>query len=1524
MSQHLQHIIYLLLYTSLQVVKLDLKYNQLSTIPKSLFSLPVLEELILSNNSLKKLTDVARLPENLAVLDVSHNKLTTLPDHVQAPNLRHLNISSNSFSKVPPCISSFVTLTDLNLSNNPSILELPVQMGRLSMLQRLDLSNLDDIHNPPREMRRNARDCIDYLYNKLHNAKGFYHMKILVVGSTKGGKTTMVQTLVPRGKEKSKPYSESGLEISQWSYRPVLTYRAIFIFDIWDFGGPEASTVQCCFYCQDALYLLLFDITKGRAAIKELKCMLDKIVQRAPSSMVIFVGTHLDMVTTQQRANTDALVSQVRSLAQSYTHQLYIVNEVILVALKNGTKNISQLKNTIYHNAAKYKTQSGRDVMGLKIPATYHEVDKQLRLQQQVMHRGIPVPIMQLEDLMTTIKQMKFDMVMQDDPELQALTSFLTNRGSLLSYNNMTCNLHKLIFTDSLWLYDKAKKIITTGNKSPPSSNGILHLKNLPHLFNDITQLKHIDQLLILFDDFEVALLMDNQCLLVPSLIPQDRPQKILQPFQDGNHFYHRYITFHPRNKAYSMSWNRLLSMIIYSIPRLQSAFAKIASSSTPQRMFEASISITHPGKSNQGRHDLTASSIRSLDMSSHSLDMAPSSFRNVARGVVDMAQRIRPWSFHSTNDNLPPLSPVQNKVVPARIETNTIQQFLNNSQFMSDLPHTPSAERASNSFDTDNSELMYWKTGLYFKDSSVTFQIETLADFPNLQKVDCDKLLIMASSNSTGRHIISQLVDLVYACIDQWCLGPAGSHDNTKSLEQSVPCSKCIKAKKAQPYEFRFDDCLSLVTHNKSAVTCGQDKDKNHSIDLADVFPELLFQDMQSDIILTPNDLRYEEMDSSPVSRGGYKLGIYLNKAVFLKTYSLTKKKAFKLLHHEAVILQRVQHPCVAHLIGATLYPNMTLVMESSPLGFLDQTLLGTRTPIQRLVIFRIAAEVAAALCYIHSQGIVYQNLSAATVMLWSLDPKSLCHCKLCNFENALHMSFIGVRGTQGPVGFTAPEVLHLRQSKQRSVYNHKADVFSFGMFLYQLVARENPFSNIPTSRVDEFVKMGKRPGLNDVILARTGYHYLCMLIKKCWNQQPNKRPKIGNLIKVLCTASVQSVMNVSPVDGRLPVCNATAVTSADINKMGAPSVPHNEIWVCCNDNQQAEISVYNTHTMTLMHKVDINIMEVQCMALCSEHMWVSIGTPGRPSVLHVYTTACCELVSTIDLFDAAITCMATGGDGIFLGTSKGDCYSINNTEFGRRHKNAKLPHIHISEHAIDGIAWSNGLIWASHLHSITLFNSQTLEPLTCIGYGEDQNWLVGYLSAPATGELVWSAHLREGSYLSAWHAHSHTHVLNIDTTAALFSITGNIGNNQNITAISPVLDTVWVGTSTGHILIYQQAQLLTWYHPYAAAVRFLTVINSRGPCGTERCMVVSGGNEYLQSLPNELQADDVNELQDGLDFLVMWEAHDARTIQQIKMVQESAPRHLDNYGSIRQILFNGEFEDGTRISTAKKIPEE
>ena len=1520
----------------LQVIQIDLQHNELTTIPGCLLELPRLSELNLSHNRLTMIPDMPKWSACLTVLDLSHNQLTSMPINAVAPVIYSLNLSHNNFNKVPLCICSFVTLQSLNLSDNPDILTLPAEMGRLKMLNRLHLNNLKDLTDPPKSLQNDPQDCIRYLNSKLRCAKEFYRMKLMLVGLANRGKTTLVKRL--QGKEWGDE-STVGVDVSEWRYKPNFGKKP-FHFSIWDFAGQqEYYATHQCFLSQHSLYLLLFNLSDGDAGVQELMPWLNNIALRAPHACVIIIGTHLDEVPEEMRGEIDMLLHRVGDLAETYQSKLQIV-EVIPVGLKNRIENISILKDAIYNHAANYKTCGGQFIMGKKIPASYHTLDKQLQQVQHEVRQGLREPVMHVSEFNNMVKQMNLADI-EDEEELKTAALFLTDVGSLLHYDDRSHNLHELYFVDPRWLCDMMSKVVTVKERNPFVKKGILYSKDIPLLFKDIEfPWKYFEQYLTLLDHFEIALLLDNRRVLIPSMLPEERPKHLSVggdsnndvPFprgEKGELVYSRYILFNGAQTPPGF-WDRLLSRIMHSIPQVCFALDKTMPSTTLAEDVGA-VEV-------ENDQDVDLGVSLSIDMSTETGHSPPPSSAS---------------SFSSPRAQLPPSGPftdfthssssISNNSCSRGLESSGGQQ-IDPKMETSFLPPQPEISRPlkedyndhlihaphllpdfpgslpiamQNTYNVKDIQLDYWRTGLFYSDPEpLMFRIESLAK-SLLKHQEKDGVLIVASSNSQGKKIIGKLVDLVLSLIHEWYPGLVEGQHGTVNLEQMVPCFECLKLGRPDPFEFKVvKHCMPEISKNKTTIECGyygSDSATNHTVSLADIVPDLLLQDID---MLTTNDISYQEDEASLLGKGGFGRvyrGKCRNKSVAIKKYIMQGKDTYTELRSEAQLLQQLHHPCLICLVGVCVHPIMALVLEEAPLKSLDFHIFVMEEPIHRLTIFRIAAEVAAALRFLHSQGVIFRGPKAADVLLWTLDPASLCHCKVTDFGIATHMAPMGVRGLQGSKSFLAPEVLHIGKRRQQSVYDHKADIFSFSMFLHQLITRRHPYEDIPPHRIDVAVEAGERPKLQDVDVASTGYHYLTMLMKKCWEDNPKNRPTTEEIIKTVCLTSVQSLMCVFPVKSRFSLQCAVALT-----------LRQGHLWVCCSGAEGAELNIYNSKNMALVSRNYIKDNQVQCMALCNDHVWVASRAGIQYGVINIFDLTSRKLVHNICMRENFVSCLTATGDQVLIGTLEGYCFSFSNN-MASMQDNAKPRYKYVSERAVDGIACTHDFIWVSHTRHISFLNPKDLALEESLSRVQECDAFIGQLSASPEEDIIWSAHLG-GVILTAWDAHNRSHSFDIDSNKVLIRISEQTNtHNAIITAMLPVLDTVWLGMATGHILVFHKEELLTWYRPYTEYVRFLSLISGSGPCEMERCMVMSGGKGFVPLVDNMgPDSEKEDESLEKAGTLIMWEAYEARTMRQVKLIEDNAPSYLDNHNSIRMMIHSGDFKDGTFINKAPQSGEE
>jgi len=173
-----------------------------------------------------------------------------------------------------------------------------------------------------------------------------------------------------------------------------------------------------------------------------------------------------------------------------------------------------------------------------------------------------------------------------------------------------------------------------------------------------------------------------------------------------------------------------------------------------------------------------------------------------------------------------------------------------------------------------------------------------------------------------------------------------------------------------------------------------------------------------------------------------------------------------------------------------------------------------------------RIALNVASSLAYLHEKGIIYRDLKADNVG-FDFDGK----CKLFDFGLARRLprdpkmkqmndTYI-MSGKTGSLMFMAPEVYNEKP------YNHKADVYSMAMLLWEMLSLELPYLEYiydPSVFQSEVMQRGTRPTIPSKWPVK-----IQILLKRAWSKDMDERPTMQEVCVMLreAIASVQTLFD-------------------------------------------------------------------------------------------------------------------------------------------------------------------------------------------------------------------------------------------------------------------------------------------------------------------------------------------------------------------------------------------------------------
>ena len=182
------------------------------------------------------------------------------------------------------------------------------------------------------------------------------------------------------------------------------------------------------------------------------------------------------------------------------------------------------------------------------------------------------------------------------------------------------------------------------------------------------------------------------------------------------------------------------------------------------------------------------------------------------------------------------------------------------------------------------------------------------------------------------------------------------------------------------------------------------------------------------------------------------------------------------------------VRHPNIVLFLGAcTKPPKLCIVLEYCENGSLWTLLHFTKIDIPWKTKKKYALDIAKAVNYLHclSPQLLHRDLKSLNVLL---DHKNTC--KLADFGWARIKENV-MTGKIGTYQWMAPEVIAC------NAYTEKADVFSFGIIMWEIACRKPPYYGIEAKEVaNRVVNEGMRPSIKD---GDAPYSWI-NLMKRCW----------------------------------------------------------------------------------------------------------------------------------------------------------------------------------------------------------------------------------------------------------------------------------------------------------------------------------------------------------------------------------------------------------------------------------------
>ena len=243
--------------------------------------------------------------------------------------------------------------------------------------------------------------------------------------------------------------------------------------------------------------------------------------------------------------------------------------------------------------------------------------------------------------------------------------------------------------------------------------------------------------------------------------------------------------------------------------------------------------------------------------------------------------------------------------------------------------------------------------------------------------------------------------------------------------------------------------------------------------------------------------------------------------------------------LDHEASMLQAVRHANVVQFYGMGTLGDGTpfMVTELMELGTLSGVLQDVGgVELNWETKYRFVLETAQGMALVHSLGRMHRDLKSANILVTMSGLGGLMRLKVSDFGTATLASIaaggggaaqtslphqdvtmstytdrartVRTKGIGTPL-WMAPEVL-----EGNSRYGPSADVYSYGIVMWEIASRDEPWSDVQGSflmdALLERIKAGIRPPI-DV----TWPHSYVAMMQECWRTEAEARPSFAEIVK-------------------------------------------------------------------------------------------------------------------------------------------------------------------------------------------------------------------------------------------------------------------------------------------------------------------------------------------------------------------------------------------------------------------------
>lgn len=161
--------------------------------------------------------------------------------------------------------------------------------------------------------------------------------------------------------------------------------------------------------------------------------------------------------------------------------------------------------------------------------------------------------------------------------------------------------------------------------------------------------------------------------------------------------------------------------------------------------------------------------------------------------------------------------------------------------------------------------------------------------------------------------------------------------------------------------------------------------------------------------------------------------------------------------------------------------------------------------TPYQIAVLM---VQVASGLEFLHKNKVMHRDVKPDNILCLLNSAGDIDLLAITDFDSAkLLTRSTSAKTTVGTPAYMAPEVM---SSSNKDPYSFKADVWSVGMVLLELITLKMPYEDEEASRLVGMIQEGRRPNVDKI---GPQFAELITVFKACTMLNPEDRPEMAEV---------------------------------------------------------------------------------------------------------------------------------------------------------------------------------------------------------------------------------------------------------------------------------------------------------------------------------------------------------------------------------------------------------------------------